>query len=69
MGEWWFIVGAVVAHNGSSGGSLVATPDHKPVVLASNPAISSAYSGLPVLRWAAFWDGNFTVGCPLRGGR
>jgi hypothetical protein len=23
-------------------------------------------SGLPVLRWAAIWDGNFTVGCPLR---
>jgi hypothetical protein len=42
MGVWWFIVGAVVAHNGSSGGSLVATPDCKAVVLGSNPAISSA---------------------------
>ncbi len=55
--------------SGSSGGSLVATPDCKPVVTGSNPAISPAYSGLPVLRQVAFWDGNFTVGCPLRGGR
>ncbi len=53
---------------GSSGGSLVATIDFKPAVPGSNPGISPAYSGLPVLRWAAFWDGNFTV-CPLRGGR
>jgi hypothetical protein len=46
--------GAVVAHwFGSSGGSLVATP-----VLGSNPAISSAYSGLPVLRWTAIWNGT-----------
>jgi hypothetical protein len=45
---------------------LVATPDCKPTVLGSNPADSPAYSGPPVLRWAAIWDGNFTVGCPLR---
>jgi hypothetical protein len=31
---------------GSSGGSLVATPDCKTAVLGSNPAISPAYSGL-----------------------
>jgi hypothetical protein len=45
-------LGAVVAHweqwwlNGSSGGSLVATPDCKTAVLGLNPAISPAYSGL-----------------------
>jgi hypothetical protein len=50
-------LGAVVAH-GSSGGSLVATPDCEAAVLGSNPAISPAYSGLPVLRWAAIWDGT-----------
>jgi hypothetical protein len=39
--------GAVVAHwLGSSGGSLVATPDCKTAVLGSNPAISPTYSGL-----------------------
>ncbi len=43
---------------GSSGGSLVATPDCEAAVLGSNPAISPAYSGLPVLRWAAIWDGT-----------
>jgi hypothetical protein len=43
---------------GSSGGSLVATPDCETAVLGSNPAISSAYSGLPVLRSAAIWDGT-----------
>jgi hypothetical protein len=42
----------------SSGGSLVATPDCETAVLGSNPAISSAYSGLPILRWAAIWDGT-----------
>jgi hypothetical protein len=57
--EWWLIAGR-------SGGSLVATPDCKPTVLGSNPADSPVYSGLPVLRWVAIWDGNFTVGCPLR---
>jgi hypothetical protein len=31
---------------GSSGGSLVATPDCKTAVLGSNPAISPAYSKL-----------------------
>jgi hypothetical protein len=36
--QWWLI--------GSSGGSLVATPDCKTVVLGLNPAISPAYSGL-----------------------
>jgi hypothetical protein len=45
------------------------TPDCKPTALGSNPADSPAYSGQSVLRWAAIWDGNFTVGCPLRGGR
>ncbi len=30
----------------------------KTAVLGSNPAISPAYSGLPVLRWAAIWDGT-----------
>jgi hypothetical protein len=43
---------------GNSGGSLVETPDCETVVLGSNPAISQAYSGLPVLRWAAIWDGT-----------
>jgi hypothetical protein len=56
-GSWeqWWLMRAVVAH-GSSGGSLVATPDCKPVVPGSNPAISPAYSGLPILGWAAIWD-------------
>ncbi len=36
--QWWLI--------GSSGGSLVVTPDCKTAVLGSNPAISPAYSGL-----------------------
>ncbi len=45
---------------------MVATPDCKPTVLGSNPADSPAYSEPPVLIWAAIWDGNFTVGCPLR---
>jgi hypothetical protein len=48
--QWWLI--------GSSGGSVVVTPDCKNAVLGSNPAISPAYSGLPVLRWAAIWDGT-----------
>jgi hypothetical protein len=43
---------------GSSGGSLVATPDCKTAVPGLNPAISPAFSGLPVLRWAAIWDGT-----------
>jgi hypothetical protein len=47
--QWWL---------GSSGGSLELTPDCKTAVLGSNPAISPAYSGLPVLRWAAIWDGT-----------
>jgi hypothetical protein len=63
--------GAVVAHReqwwlireqcwliGSSRGSLVAPLDCETAVLGSNPAISPAYSGLPVLRWAAIWDGS-----------
>ncbi len=44
-----------ISFKGSSGGSLVATPDCEIAVLGSNPAISPAYSGLPVLRWAAIW--------------
>ncbi len=43
---------------GSSDGPLVATPDCETAVLGLNPAISPAYSGLPVLRWAAIWDGT-----------
>jgi hypothetical protein len=43
---------------GSSGGSLVATPDCKPAVPGSIPAISPAYSGLPILGWAAIWNGT-----------
>jgi hypothetical protein len=31
--------------------------------LGSNPAISPAYSGLPVLSWAAIWDGTGMVLC------
>ncbi len=34
-------------------GSLVATPDCETAVLGLDPAISPAYSGLSVLRWAA----------------
>jgi hypothetical protein len=72
--QWWLIAGsnggsfggAMVAHwgsnggslVGSNGGSLVATPDCEAAVLDSNPAISPAYRGLPVLRWAAIWDGT-----------
>ncbi len=44
--------------NGSSGGSLDATPDCETAVLGADLAISPAYSGLPVLRWAANWDGT-----------
>jgi hypothetical protein len=43
---------------GRSGGSFVVTPDCEAAVLGSNPAISPAYRGLPVLRWAAIWDGT-----------
>ncbi len=43
---------------GSSGSSLVATSDCKPAVLGSNLAISPAKSGLPILGWAAIWDGT-----------
>ncbi len=50
-------LGTVVAH-GNSGGSLVVTPDCKPAVPGSNPAISPAYSGLSILGWAAIWDGT-----------
>jgi hypothetical protein len=48
--QWFLINGAVVAHLGSSGGSLVATIDCETAVPGSNPAISPACSGLPVLR-------------------
>jgi hypothetical protein len=34
------------------------TLDCETAVLGSNPAISPAYSGLPVLRRAAIWDGT-----------
>ncbi len=47
-----------VLHIGSSGGSLVATPDCETAVLGSNPAISPAYNGVPILRRAAIWDGT-----------
>jgi hypothetical protein len=33
-------------------------PDGETAILGLNPAISPAYSGLPVLRWAAVWDGT-----------
>ncbi len=58
MGAMVAHMGAVVAHHGSSGGSLVATPDCEIAVLGTNPAISPAYSGLSVLRWAAIWHGT-----------
>ncbi len=51
--QWWLL--------GSSGGSLEATPDCETVVLGSNPAISPTYSGLPVLGWAAIWDGTYRL--------
>ncbi len=35
-----------IIKKGSSGGSLVVTPDCKTAVLGSNPAISPAYIGL-----------------------
>jgi hypothetical protein len=35
--------------SGSSGGSLVVTPDCETAVLGSNPAISQAYSGFQTL--------------------
>ncbi len=40
--------------------SLVGTysPGFVPAVLGSNPAISQAYNGLPILGWAAIWDGT-----------
>jgi hypothetical protein len=60
---------ALVAHWGSSGGSLVATPDCETAVLVSNPVISPDYSGLPVLRWAGIWEWYFTACCYLWGGR
>ncbi len=55
--QWW--LGSSVSF-GSSGGSLVTTPDCKPAVPGSNPVISPAYmySGLPILGWAAIWDGT-----------
>jgi hypothetical protein len=42
----------------SSGCSLAATPDCETAVLGLNPAVSPAYSGLPILRRAAIWDGT-----------
>ncbi len=38
--------------------SKVVTPDCKPAVPGSNPAISPAYSGPPILGWPAIWDGT-----------
>ncbi len=55
--EQWWLRGAVVAQR-SSGGSLVAKPACKPAFLISHPGISSACSGLAILRWAAIWDGT-----------
>jgi hypothetical protein len=49
VGQW---------EGGSSGGSLIATPDCETAVLGSNSEIPPAYSGLLVLRWAAIWDGT-----------
>ncbi len=55
---------------GSSGGSLVATPD---CGSACSPGFES--SNLPSLQWTAgpymgcHQGGHFAVGCPLRGGR
>jgi hypothetical protein len=43
---------------GSSGESLVATPDYETALPGSNLAISLAYSGLPVFMWATIWDGT-----------
>jgi hypothetical protein len=54
---------------GSNGGSLVATPDCKPVIPGLNPATSPACSGLPVLRWVCRQGWYSKVGCPLRGSR
>ncbi len=48
--QWWLIW--------SSGGSLVVTTDCETAVLDSNPSISPAHSGLPILRRAAIWDGT-----------
>ncbi len=56
--EQWWLIGSSGGTLGSSGGSLVVTPDCEAAVLGSNPAISPAYRGLPVLRWAAIWDGT-----------
>ncbi len=39
-------------------GAAVAIPDCETAVLGLNLAISPAYSGLSVLRWAAIWDGT-----------
>ncbi len=49
--------GATGDKKGSSGGSLVATPDCKTAVLGSNPALPSL-QWTAVLRWAAIWDGT-----------
>jgi hypothetical protein len=49
---------SIFLYLGSSGVSLVATPDYKPAVPGLNPAISQAYSGLPILGSAAIWDGT-----------
>jgi hypothetical protein len=54
--EQWGLLVAVVALG--AGWLLVAISDCETAVLGSKPAISQAYSGLPVLRWAAIWDGT-----------
>jgi hypothetical protein len=54
----WVGGGGVLDWEQCCGGSLAATPDCETAVLGSNPAISPAYSGLPVFRWAAIWDGT-----------
>ncbi len=66
MGEQWWLIGEQWLHIlgsrggsfGSSGVSLVVTPDCETAVLDLNPAISLVYSGLPVLKWAAIWHGT-----------
>ncbi len=52
------VIMVIMASQSSSGGLLVGTPDCETAVLGSNPAISLAYSGLLVLRWAAILDGT-----------
>jgi hypothetical protein len=54
-------LGSSGGSKGSSRGSLVATSHCETAVLGLNPAISPAYNGLPVPRWAAIWDGTLLL--------